>query len=149
MRRGFVRQRALEQRRTSALSRSGACSSLNGRPTGRATRDCCAAERPARIERVFVRAGAVASLNDDQAAAATAPPERPLLIIAGAGTGKTQTLTARVAWLVEQGVRPERLLLLTFTRRAAREMLARTLALLGAREPLGIMGGTFHSVAYR
>src|SRR6476660_7538011 len=84
------------------------CSSPNGRPTGRATRDCCAAERPARIERVFVRAGAVASLNDDQAAAATAPPERPLLIIAGAGTGKTQTLMARVAWLVEQGVRPER-----------------------------------------
>ena len=98
---------------------------------------------------MFARAGAVASLNDDQAAAATAAPERPLLIIAGAGTGKTQTLTARVAWLVEQGVRPERLLLLTFTRRAAREMLARTLALLGAGEPLGIMGGTFHSVAYR
>jgi DNA helicase-2/ATP-dependent DNA helicase PcrA len=98
---------------------------------------------------MFARAGAFASLNDEQAAAASAPPGRPLLIIAGAGTGKTQTLTARVAWLVEQGVRPERLLLLTFTRRAAREMLARTLALLGAREPLGITGGTFHSVAYR
>jgi DNA helicase-2/ATP-dependent DNA helicase PcrA len=98
---------------------------------------------------VFVQVGSLASLNDAQEAAATAAPERPLLIIAGAGTGKTQTLTARVAWLVEQGVRAERLLLLTFTRRAAREMLARTQALLGAREPLGIVGGTFHSVAYR
>jgi DNA helicase-2/ATP-dependent DNA helicase PcrA len=103
----------------------------------------------ASIEHVFVPAGAVASLNDAQEAAATAPPDQPLLIVAGAGTGKTQTLTARVAWLVEQGIRPERLLLLTFTRRAAREMLARTQALLGARKPLGIVGGTFHSVAYR
>jgi DNA helicase II / ATP-dependent DNA helicase PcrA len=98
---------------------------------------------------VFVPPDALASLNDAQRAAATAPAERPLLIIAGAGTGKTQTLTARVAWLVEQGVPPERLLLLTFTRRAARAMLMRTQALLGARRPLAIVGGTFHSVAYR
>jgi DNA helicase II / ATP-dependent DNA helicase PcrA len=98
---------------------------------------------------VFAPAGALDSLNKGQQAAATAAPDRPLLIIAGAGTGKTQTLTARVAWLVEQGIRPERLLLLTFTRRAAREMLARTQARLGARRPLGVVGGTFHSVAYR
>lgn len=98
---------------------------------------------------MFAPVGSLSSLNDAQQAAATARPDRPLVIVAGAGTGKTQTLTARVAWLVEQGIRPERLLLLTFTRRAAREMLARTQALLGARTPLGIVGGTFHSVAYR
>src|SRR5437868_2804229 len=73
----------------------------------------------------------------------------PLLILAGAGTGKTTTLCARVAWLVGEGVAPERILLLTFTRRAAREMLQRARALVampaGAR---GVQGGTFHSVAH-
>jgi DNA helicase II / ATP-dependent DNA helicase PcrA len=98
---------------------------------------------------MFASTVSVAELNEAQEAAATASPERPLLIVAGAGTGKTQTLTARVAWLVEQGVRPERLLLLTFTRRAAREMLGRVEALVGARQPLRVVGGTFHSVAYR
>jgi DNA helicase-2/ATP-dependent DNA helicase PcrA len=98
---------------------------------------------------MFAPAGSLSALNTAQKAAAAAPPGRPLLIVAGAGTGKTQTLTARVGWLIEQGLRPERLLLLTFTRRAAREMLARTQALLGARTPLAIVGGTFHSVAYR
>jgi DNA helicase II / ATP-dependent DNA helicase PcrA len=88
-------------------------------------------------------------LNEAQRAAATADPVRPLLIVAGAGTGKTETLTARVAWLVEQGVGPERIMLLTFTRRAAREMLGRVSAIIGAREPLRVVGGTFHSVAYR
>ncbi len=101
------------------------------------------------IEQVFVSAGAASDLNDAQRAAATAPPARPLLIVAGAGTGKTRTLTARVAWLVEQGIRPERLLVLTFTRRAARELLGRVAALTGGREPPRIIGGTFHSVAYR
>lgn len=75
----------------------------------------------------------------------------PLLVVAGAGTGKTRALTARVARLIQQGVAPERLLLLTFTRRAAEEMLKRAAYLAGvarggARQP---MGGTFHSVAYR
>jgi len=74
--------------------------------------------------------------------------EGPLLIIAGAGTGKTRTLACRVAWLVEQGVRPERLLLLTFTRRAAEEMLSRAAAV--CRRAIGrVWGGTFHSVANR
>jgi ATP-dependent DNA helicase UvrD/PcrA len=91
----------------------------------------------------------LSSLNAAQKEAAAARRDLPLLIVAGAGTGKTQTLTARVAWLIEEGIRPERLLLLTFTRRSAREMLARTQAMLGARMPLGIVGGTFHSVAYR
>jgi DNA helicase-2/ATP-dependent DNA helicase PcrA len=74
----------------------------------------------------------------------------PLLVLAGAGTGKTTTLCARVAWLVAAGVAPERILLLTFTRRAAREMLQRTRAYV--RLPTVstvVMGGTFHSVAHR
>src|SRR5919201_5440956 len=87
-------------------------------------------------------------LNVEQAAAVR-HPEGPLLILAGAGTGKTMTLCARVAWLVSEGVPPERILLLTFTRRAAREMLQRARALTpintGAR---GVLGGTFHSVAH-
>jgi ATP-dependent DNA helicase UvrD/PcrA len=57
-------------------------------------------------------------------------PGGPLLILAGAGTGKTTTLCARVAWLVSEGAAPERILLLTFTRRAAREMLQRTHAMV-------------------
>jgi DNA helicase-2/ATP-dependent DNA helicase PcrA len=91
-------------------------------------------------------------LNDEQRAAAT-HGGGPLLVLAGAGTGKTTTLAARVAWLIERGAAPERLLLLTFTRRAAREMLARARAYLG-RSPAGahaaqVVGGTFHSVAHR
>jgi DNA helicase-2/ATP-dependent DNA helicase PcrA len=77
-------------------------------------------------------------------------PAGPLLILAGAGTGKTTTLCARVAWLVSEGVAPERIMLLTFTRRASREMLQRTRAL--APIPAGsggVLGGTFHSVAHR
>jgi DNA helicase-2/ATP-dependent DNA helicase PcrA len=70
----------------------------------------------------------------------------PHLIIAGAGTGKTRTITFRVAYLVELGVRPESILLLTFTRRAAQEMLRRTSILLDARCE-NVAGGTFHSFA--
>jgi len=88
-------------------------------------------------------------LNDEQRAAAT-HPGGPLLVVAGAGTGKTTTLSARVAWLVSEGVAPERIMLLTFTRRAAREMLRRTRAMValpaGSR---GVLGGTFHSIAHR
>src|SRR5437763_3636118 len=87
-------------------------------------------------------------LNPEQRAAAT-HSGGPLLILAGAGTGKTTTLCARVAWLVSEGAQPERILLLTFTRRAAREMLQRARALVampaGGR---GVLGGTFHSVAH-
>jgi len=87
-------------------------------------------------------------LNVEQRAAVR-HPGGPLLILAGAGTGKTTTLCGRVAWLVAGGVAPERILLLTFTRRAAREMLQRARALVampnGAR---GVLGGTFHSVAH-
>ena len=70
----------------------------------------------------------------------------PHLIIAGAGTGKTRTITYRVAYLVELGVKPESILLLTFTRRAAQEMLRRASILLDARCER-VAGGTFHSFA--
>jgi DNA helicase II / ATP-dependent DNA helicase PcrA len=70
-------------------------------------------------------------------------------VLAGAGTGKTTTLASRLALLVSEGVPPERILLLTFTRRAAREMLARTQILLASSGAGQIVGGTFHSVAYR
>src|SRR4051794_28698520 len=85
-------------------------------------------------------------LNDEQRAAAT-HSGGPLLILAGAGTGKTTTLCARVAWLVASGVPSERILLLTFTRRAAREMLQRARGLVPASSR--VLGGTFHSVAHR
>jgi DNA helicase-2/ATP-dependent DNA helicase PcrA len=74
----------------------------------------------------------------------------PLVIAAGAGTGKTRTLTARVARLLECGVAPERVLLLTFTRRAAASMTSRAAALCG--DPAAgrrLWGGTFHAVAHR
>ncbi len=72
----------------------------------------------------------------------------PILVIAGAGSGKTRTLIYRVAHLVETGVPPEAILLLTFTRKASREMLDRAAALSDARCKF-VSGGTFHSLAHR
>lgn len=86
-------------------------------------------------------------LNPEQRAAAT-HAGGPLLILAGAGTGKTTTLCGRVAWLVSEGVGPDRIMLLTFTRRAAREMLQRTRALVAMPAGGGVLGGTFHAVAH-
>jgi DNA helicase-2/ATP-dependent DNA helicase PcrA len=87
---------------------------------------------------------------DDQQLAAVTHGSDPLVVLAGAGTGKTRVLTSRVAHLLERGTRPERILLLTFTRRAAEEMLARAATICGegglARR---IWGGTFHAVAHR
>src|SRR5271170_592312 len=79
----------------------------------------------------------VAGLNEEQRAAVR-HELGPLLVIAGAGTGKTTTLTARAAWLIRAGTPPPRILLLTFTRRAAHEMLARTRALVDAGANLGV-----------
>jgi DNA helicase-2/ATP-dependent DNA helicase PcrA len=73
----------------------------------------------------------------------------PLLVVAGAGSGKTWTLACRVARLVDRGVLPERILLLTFTRRAAREMLSRAERLTGERSVGRVWGGTFHAVGNR
>ncbi len=86
-------------------------------------------------------------LNPEQYDAATAG-DGPLLVLAAAGTGKTRTLVHRVAYLVERGVPAERILLLTFTNRAAREMLNRARGLSGSAVA-SIWSGTFHSVCAR
>jgi DNA helicase II / ATP-dependent DNA helicase PcrA len=86
-------------------------------------------------------------LNAEQARAA-AHGDGPLLIIAGAGTGKTRTLVHRVAHLIGRGIPPERILLLTFTRRAAQEMLSRAERLVGASSAR-VNGGTFHATGHR
>jgi DNA helicase-2/ATP-dependent DNA helicase PcrA len=86
-------------------------------------------------------------LNEQQLAAVTAPPG-PALVIAGAGSGKTRTLTYRVAFLLEQGIPPDRILLLTFTNKAAKEMMRRVTDLLG-QELTSLWGGTFHSIGNR
>ena len=88
-----------------------------------------------------------AELNPQQYAAVTAPPG-PLLVIAGAGSGKTRTLTYRVAYLLENGVDPRNILLLTFTNKAARQMLDRVANLLPV-DASGLWGGTFHSIGNR
>jgi DNA helicase-2/ATP-dependent DNA helicase PcrA len=90
-----------------------------------------------------------AELNPQQHAAVTALPGAAL-VIAGAGSGKTRTLTYRVAYLLEQGIPADRILLLTFTNKAAKEMMRRVADLLG-RDPAndGLWGGTFHSIGNR
>jgi DNA helicase-2/ATP-dependent DNA helicase PcrA len=88
-----------------------------------------------------------AELNAEQAAAAR-HTDGPLLIIAGAGTGKTRTLVYRVAHLIDAGVAPDRILLLTFTRRAAHEMLSRAERLAGSASAR-VQGGTFHATGHR
>ncbi|HET9894898.1 MAG TPA: ATP-dependent helicase [Streptosporangiaceae bacterium] len=112
-----------------------------------------------------VAARVLDDLDAEQRRAVTHPPG-PLLVLAGAGTGKTKTLVARAAWLCQQGLEPSRILLLTFTRRAADEMLARVSSSNGtsgigtvshgsADDRAGgssggrITGGTFHSIAHR
>jgi DNA helicase-2/ATP-dependent DNA helicase PcrA len=89
----------------------------------------------------------LAELNPAQRAA-VAHGDGPLLIVAGAGTGKTRTLVHRVAHLLDRGVPAERILLLTFTRRAAQEMLQRCERLVGSRSQR-VHGGTFHATAHR
>ncbi|CAB4243280.1 DNA helicase [Methylacidimicrobium sp. AP8] len=86
-------------------------------------------------------------LNEEQRQAVTAPPG-PILVVAGAGSGKTRALTYRVAYLLDNGVEPSRILLATFTNKAARQMLERVAQLI----PHGIeaiWGGTFHHLAHR
>jgi len=98
-----------------------------------------------------------ALLNDEQRAAVEHGPAGPLLVIAGAGTGKTMTLAARVARLVLDGADPNRLLLLTFSRRAAHEMERRAGRLLHAalgfratqQAPALPWSGTFHAIGAR
>ncbi len=102
------------------------------RPTGTATPDRLARYRE--------------ELNAEQFAVATAPPGAAL-VIAGAGTGKTRAITYRVAYLIESGVAPARIMLATFTNRAAREMLTRVDRLTGGADAARrVWGGTFHRI---
>lgn len=89
----------------------------------------------------------LAVLNEEQKAVVVAPPG-PLLVLAGAGTGKTRTLTHRVVHLLKSGIRPENIILVTFTNRAAREMLKRVEDLCGSVSRR-LLAGTFHHIANR
>ena len=92
--------------------------------------------------------GHLDGLNSQQRRAAT-HPSGPLLVIAGAGSGKTKTLAARVGHLIASGVDPSRILLLTFTRRAADEMIRRADAAVGSASARQVWGGTFHAISNR
>src|SRR5215218_3874934 len=85
-------------------------------------------------------------LNEEQFKVVTAPP-KAALVVAGAGTGKTRAITYRVAYLIELGISPQRILLATFTNRAAREMLRRVEGLTGSQNVHRVWGGTFHRIA--
>src|SRR5262245_44582489 len=87
------------------------------------------------------------ALNDEQREVVMAG-KGPILVVAGAGSGKTRTVTYRVSRLIEAGVSPSRILLVTFTNRAAREMIGRIEGLLAA-DVRKVWGGTFHSIANR
>ncbi|HEX8097902.1 MAG TPA: ATP-dependent helicase [Pyrinomonadaceae bacterium] len=87
-----------------------------------------------------------AELNEEQLRVVTAQPGAAL-VVAGAGSGKTRAITYRVAYLIEQGVAPARIMLATFTNRAAREMLRRVEMLTGGANVQRVWGGTFHRIA--
>ena len=87
-------------------------------------------------------------LNDEQKKAVTCT-EGPVLIVAGAGSGKTRVLTSRIAYLIEKGIAPERILSLTFTKKAAGGMKERIALMVGERQARRIWMGTFHSVFIR
>ncbi len=88
-----------------------------------------------------------AALNAEQYAAVSSPPGHAL-VIAGAGSGKTRTLTYRVAWLLDHGIDPRQILLLTFTNKAAREMTERVRE-LAPHDTSALWAGTFHSIGSR
>ena len=88
------------------------------------------------------------ALNEEQLKAVTCI-EGPMLIVAGAGSGKTRVLTSRIAYLIEKGVEPDRILALTFTKKAAGEMKDRIALMVGERKARRLWMGTFHSVFIR
>ena len=85
------------------------------------------------------------SLNEEQKAAVTCI-QGPMLIVAGAGSGKTRVLTSRIAFLIQNGILPERILALTFTKKAAGEMKERVERLTGGS---GVFVSTFHAACVR
>jgi DNA helicase II / ATP-dependent DNA helicase PcrA len=87
-------------------------------------------------------------LNESQASAVK-QTDGPMLVIAGAGSGKTRVLTFKVAYLIDHGVDPFNILALTFTNKAAREMKERIKSLLGGTEAMNVWMGTFHSIFAR
>ncbi len=121
------------------------------RPTSSSHPDWEALSRPpssaARLVPRVPSCDYAALLNEEQYAAVSTQAQHAL-IIAGAGSGKTRTLTYRVSWLLDAGVRPWHILLLTFTNKASKEMLTRVQELAG-EEAKQVWGGTFHSIANR
>jgi DNA helicase-2/ATP-dependent DNA helicase PcrA len=103
-------------------------------------------KRPASSAELDKLARYRADLNEEQYRVALAPPGAAL-VVAGAGSGKTRVITYRVAYLIEQGVAPARIMLATFTNRAAREMLNRVEILTGGGRTQRVWGGTFHRIA--
>ena len=92
--------------------------------------------------------GILQNLNPEQEEAVRTT-EGPLLVLAGAGTGKTRVITARIAWMIENGIPPEHILGVTFTNKAAREMRERLEGMIGAESAGKVTLGTFHSVCGR
>ena len=95
------------------------------------------------------RAGSVLDGLDSRQHEAVRCTEGPVLIVAGAGSGKTRVLTSRIAWLLSKGTEPDRILALTFTKKAASEMKERIAAMVGDRKARRLYMGTFHSVFIR
>src|SRR3990170_4506378 len=121
--------------------------SMNGNPHARKTGTATPSTRTERYNCISLSLH-LEHLNPEQLAAVTLPDEHAL-VLAGAGSGKTRVLTTRIAWLVKNGlVSPQAILAVTFTNKAAREMLTRVTAMLPVN-PRGMWIGTFHGLANR
>ena len=91
--------------------------------------------------------GYMENLNDEQKKAVIAE-DKHILVLAGAGSGKTRVIIARAAYLLEKGIRPGRIIILSFTRKSAREIAERVKAEISIKEKASLTGQTFHSWCY-